>query len=130
MAPARIASNGISAAALPTGPRRRWQARTRRAILDQLTELAHGLYKKYRRGYRHRYRFVDPIAVIITSRYRSKGDTGMLAVRIFPPLPLGIVLFGFAAGLTDHLSKWIEYVNTTAFSRTYFPPRRASNDRV
>ena len=37
-------------------------------------------------------------AVIITSRYRSKGGTGMVAVRIFAPLPLAILLLGFAAG--------------------------------
>jgi len=41
---------------------------------------------------------VAGIVTSIASRYRSKGSTGMLAVRIFAPLPLAIVLLGFAAG--------------------------------
>jgi hypothetical protein len=35
------------------------------------------------------------LAVIVSSKYRGRG---MVAIRIFAPLPLAIMILGFAAG--------------------------------
>jgi F0F1-type ATP synthase membrane subunit c/vacuolar-type H+-ATPase subunit K len=37
-------------------------------------------------------------AVIMNAAYRNRGGTGMVVVNIFAPLPVAVMILGFATG--------------------------------